>query len=80
VVAGFFYRLFSRPAPLDFTCDWNHIVDYLAGAASEKQVALYMNIARLRSIGFEDKTNKRRKEVREYANERWDWTGWKWTA
>jgi hypothetical protein len=47
VGTGFFYRLFDRPAPLDFTCDWNHLVDFLAGAASQTQVALYLNIARL---------------------------------
>jgi hypothetical protein len=60
VVAGFFYRLFSRPASLDFTCDWNHFPDYMAGAASEKQVALYLNVTSLsRSIGFGGKPNKK---------------------
>ena len=36
VGTGFFNRLFSRPAPLDFTRYWNHLPDYLAGAASKK--------------------------------------------
>ena len=37
VVAGSSSQLLSRPAPLDCTCHCNHLVDYLAGAASEKQ-------------------------------------------
>ena len=37
VAAGSTSQLPSRPDPLDYTCDWNHLVDYLVGAASENQ-------------------------------------------
>jgi len=36
VAAGSTSPLHSRSAPLDFTCDWNHLGDCLAGAASKK--------------------------------------------
>jgi hypothetical protein len=49
VGSGLFHRFSGRSNPLDFTCDWNHLVDYLAGAASEIQaLAPYLNIRRLK--------------------------------
>ena len=36
MVAGFLHRLFNGSNPLDFTSRWNHLRDYLAGAASDK--------------------------------------------
>ena len=36
MVAGPTSPVHSRSVPLDFTCDWNHLADCLAGAASKK--------------------------------------------
>ena len=38
VVAGSTSPLHSRPVPLGFTCDWNHLADCLAGAASKIRI------------------------------------------
>ena len=36
VVAESSFPLYSRPVPLDYTCHCNYLVDYMAGAASER--------------------------------------------
>ena len=38
MVARSVNRLYYRPGPLDSTCHWNHLPDYLVGATNENQV------------------------------------------